>query len=184
MKQDEDISRPAVFWSSDIFWWRQQPPDPPTVEIVCVCVWRFFSAALCYRYQKETLVNTSHSYYYRFSTLPSLSRKPFLTSFPSLTPLFFFAFVVWGFFFLLVACLFLILCLCTVALLFARSINTIARREEEIPPLHPAVPFWRSNALPPPPLISLPPRLASPFSRSISHSEGDKIQKNKKNKNK
>ena len=99
MKQDEDISRPAVFWSSDIFWWRQQPPDPPTLEIVCVCVWRFFSAALCYRYQKETLVNTSHSYYYRFSTLPSLSRKPFLTSFPSLTPLFFFCICCLGFFF-------------------------------------------------------------------------------------
>jgi hypothetical protein len=61
----------------------------------------------------------------------------------------------------------------------------IARREEEIqllfiqPFLFGApTPFRRRLLF----LISFPPRLASPFSRSISHS-GDKIQKKRKRKN-
>jgi hypothetical protein len=60
----------------------------------------------------------------------------------------------------------------------------IARREEEIqllfiqPFLFGApTPFRRRLLF----LISFPPRLASPFSRSISHS-GDKIQKKRKRK--
>lgn len=126
----------------------------PTHGGDCVCVCRFFSLLLFAPIDIKRDAREHLSFLLPFfdTTVAITETVSYVVSF---SPLFFFAFVVWGFFFLS-PCSFFIYFLplhCCTALRTIHQYDCKKRRRDTAP-FHPAVPFWRSNALPPPPLIS------------------------------